>query len=72
MTFHDQVVFITGGSSGIGLATARAFARAGARVWLVARDPSHLALLGDWKFAVLDGLIARARQKQRSHDPRRS
>jgi 3-dehydrosphinganine reductase len=36
-------VVVTGGSSGIGLATARLLARGGARVSLVARDPSRLA-----------------------------
>lgn len=40
---RDEVVLITGGSSGIGLATAERFARAGARVVLVARDPARLA-----------------------------
>ena len=35
--YQGKVVFITGGTSGIGLATARAFARAGARVVLAAR-----------------------------------
>jgi NAD(P)-dependent dehydrogenase (short-subunit alcohol dehydrogenase family) len=35
--FSRRVVFITGGSSGIGLATARAFARTGARVAIAAR-----------------------------------
>jgi len=35
--FQGRVVFITGGTSGIGLATARAFARAGAGVVVAAR-----------------------------------
>jgi NAD(P)-dependent dehydrogenase (short-subunit alcohol dehydrogenase family) len=41
MTSHDfsgRVVFITGGTSGIGLATARAFARSGARVVVTSRN----------------------------------
>ncbi len=36
-------VVVTGGSQGIGLATARACARRGARVSIVARDPEKLA-----------------------------
>lgn len=38
-----KVAFITGGSSGIGLAFARQFARRGLHVWLVARRPEQLA-----------------------------
>lgn len=39
---RDEVVLITGGSSGIGLAAARRFLDAGARVWLTARDEGKL------------------------------
>ncbi|MBC7366512.1 MAG: SDR family oxidoreductase [Undibacterium sp.] len=42
-SLRDQHVFITGGSSGIGLALARQVAAAGARVSLVARDAGKLA-----------------------------
>jgi len=40
---EDQVVVITGASSGIGLATAKMAAERGARVVLAARDPEGLA-----------------------------
>jgi NAD(P)-dependent dehydrogenase (short-subunit alcohol dehydrogenase family) len=40
---RDEVVLITGGSSGIGLAAARRFVSLGARVWLTARDEEKLA-----------------------------
>lgn len=39
---HDQVMVITGASSGIGLVTAKAAARAGARVVLAARNEQSL------------------------------
>ena len=41
--FKDKIVLVTGGSSGIGLATARRLARLGARVWLMARTEEKLA-----------------------------
>ena len=40
--FYRKVVFITGGSSGIGLATARELVRYGADVVLIARDSEKL------------------------------
>ncbi|QQS50835.1 MAG: SDR family oxidoreductase [Bacteroidota bacterium] len=42
MTFKDKVVIITGASSGIGLACARAFSQAGAKVVLAARSHEKL------------------------------
>src|SRR5262245_13637556 len=40
--FEDKVAVVTGGNSGIGLATAKAYAREGARVVITGRDESKL------------------------------
>ena len=47
MEIAGKVVLITGASAGIGLAAAREFARAGAKVALVARSAETLAQLAD-------------------------
>lgn len=45
MRFDNQVVIITGGSSGIGAAAASAFIREGARVAVTGRDPHRTKLI---------------------------
>lgn len=42
MSFEGKVVLVTGGSSGIGLATARQFSAQGAHVWILSRTPERL------------------------------
>lgn len=47
MSFQDQVVWITGASSGIGAALAREFASRGAKLVLSGRDEARLAAVAD-------------------------
>jgi len=47
MELKDKTVIITGGSEGVGAATARAFARAGANLVLAARGKKKLELIAD-------------------------
>lgn len=42
MNFTNKNVVITGGSTGIGFATAKAFINAGARVWITGRNAENL------------------------------
>jgi len=45
--FKDKVVLIVGGNSGIGLASARAFATEGAKLIITGRDPATLQAAAD-------------------------
>ena len=47
MIFQDKTVIITGGSEGVGAATARLFAQAGANLVLVARTKRNLEALAE-------------------------
>jgi len=59
LSFAGKVVYVTGGSSGIGLATARLFARHGAHVVICARDAGRL---DEARTAILQDRIS-ARQR---------
>jgi len=47
MNLKDKTVIVTGGSEGVGAATARAFANAGANLVLVARGKRNLDLIAE-------------------------
>lgn len=47
MNFTNKNVVITGGTTGIGLATAKAFINAGARVWITGRNAENLKKAAD-------------------------
>jgi len=47
MIFKDKTVIITGGSEGVGAATARMFAEAGANLMLVARNRKNLEAIAE-------------------------
>lgn len=63
--FEGKSVLVTGGSSGIGYATAKAFADEGARVVITGRDATALAKAGDELGAIVIanevGTVATAR-----------
>jgi NAD(P)-dependent dehydrogenase (short-subunit alcohol dehydrogenase family) len=47
MNFSNKNVVITGGTTGIGLATAKAFVKAGASVWITGRNAENLKKAAD-------------------------
>lgn len=60
MSFSDKVVLVTGGSSGIGAATAILFAKEGARVAFVGRNEAKLSDVAHQCYAYSRPLIIRA------------
>ena len=56
MTFKDQVVVITGASSGIGAATAKAFADQGARLAITGRDKERTLQMAQLVDATVHGM----------------
>lgn len=67
VNLDGRVVLVTGASRGIGAATARAFAAAGARVGLMARDQASVSALADGiQGLAIAGDVARAADMERA------
>jgi NAD(P)-dependent dehydrogenase (short-subunit alcohol dehydrogenase family) len=60
MPVSDRTVFVTGGTSGLGLAMARALVTAGARVFVTGRDPVRLREAVNALAALKKGAVAGA------------
>jgi NAD(P)-dependent dehydrogenase (short-subunit alcohol dehydrogenase family) len=62
---QGKVVLVTGGSKGIGLACAAAFAAEGARVAIASRDAAHLAAAAAKLHAAGHGVFTHAADLRR-------
>src|SRR5277367_3194047 len=69
--FQDKVVIVTGASSGIGLETALAFAREGARVVLAARTQTKLQAVVDQHTDLRERLLVIPADVTKDEDVRR-
>ena len=67
ISFRDRVVFITGGSRGLGLLLARRFAAEGARLALCARDPDELERAAEELRQYTDVLNVQCDVSKRTH-----
>ena len=62
----SQVIVITGGSAGVGRATAREFARHGDRIAVLAHSPRTYTAIGSFLAAVLAAILLPCRPKRSS------